>query len=96
MLTQRRRERRGFEGWRGGCEKGFGVAGWGAYYCGVGGRVWVVFVVGCGAALGLMFPFGVLLGGVILVVTFPVFGYVMYLALVVTMKWITGKPVDFR
>ncbi len=59
------------------------------------GYGWFLWVA-VGAALGVAFPFGVLLGGVIVVVTFFVFAYVMYMALVLTMEWITGKRVDFR
>lgn len=49
-----------------------------------------------GAALGLPFPFGVLLSGVILVMTIPVFGYVMYVLLVVFWEWISGKTFVWR
>jgi len=49
-----------------------------------------------GAALGLPFPFGIMLGAAIFAVVFPVFGYVMYILLIVFWEWITGKTFVWR
>ena len=63
-----------------------------AVVLGFGGfLIWAV-----GAALGLPFPLGVLVGAAILIVAFPVGAYTFYLALVVSYEWISGKPVNWR
>lgn len=49
-----------------------------------------------GAALGLPFPFGIMLGAAIFALVFPVFGYVMYLVLIVFWEWISGKKFVWR
>jgi len=49
-----------------------------------------------GAALGLPFPFGIMLGAAIFAVVFPVFAYVMYIVLIVCWEWISGKKFVWR
>jgi hypothetical protein len=61
------------------------VIGFGAFL------VWTI-----GAAQGLPFPLGVLLGAAIFIVVFPIGAYVLYVALIVFYEWITGKSVTWR